>query len=343
MHTEEPQITELRQLATQARDYQIERGWSDGEMLRQIPQLGSTKTYKRILDATDPLDGLSVENQLTALTEALAMISIRRKSDKFAEPEYEDFANVVDSLAAIRLALDEESKARFVAIQGENGTGKDAVKNALLARWGKITLSTEANEFWRDSLAAPVNDIMGELNRVRKSNLTPKQFPLQNLELLIHTIGDQSLILLINEAHHLGPRGLNLVKTLINRCDRLVVVAEFIPALLRRLQASAYEECSQLFGNRLCKRVKLTTPQPDEIMLMLKRRKVEIESPRTMKAVLDELSNESKLNGNWRYVIQFTREARAIAAGKPLSLEQFVAAKSRVGERRMGANQMRAA
>lgn len=341
--TEHPKLTELRQIARQARDYQTERGWSDSQMLREIPQLGSTKTYKRILDPNDSLEELNIDNQLKSFGHALEMIKLRRTSDRQPEPEYDDFENVVNSLAAIARALNEESIARFVAIQGENGTGKDAVKNALLSRWGTVTLATEATEFWRDSLAAPCNAVLAEYNRVRKADLKPKVYPAQTFELLCEAIGEQRLVLLINEAHHLGPRGLNLVKSLINRCPKLVIVAEFIPALLRRLLSANYEEAIQLFGNRLCERVTLPNPPANEILLMLERRGVKIENPKTMKVVLDELSSESKNFGNWRYVIQFAREARAVSGGNALTLEHFATARSNARQRRVTNQMQRAA
>lgn len=327
--------SELRQLAQQARDYQTERGWSDSQMLREVPQLGSTKTYKRILD--NDFAELSIDNQLKSYRHALNLIDLRRKSDRTAEPEYEDFTNILTSLAAVARALTEDGLARLVAIVGENGTGKDAVKNALMARWGSITVAVEANEFWADSLRAPVNAMLQEYCRARKADLKPANYPIQTFELLTESIGDQRLVLLINEAHHLGRRGLNILKTLINRCPRLVIVAEFIPKLLRELETNNYEECKQLFGNRMCERVTLPSPPADEILALLTLRGVRIENPKTLQAVVQELSTESSRFGNWRYVIQFAREARVACKGEALTLEMFDQARGVVRNRRVTA------
>jgi hypothetical protein len=328
-------ITELRQLARQARDYQTERAFSDAQMLREIPQLGSTKTYKRILDPEDPLEELNLDNQLQSYRHALQLIDLRRKSDRPAEPEYEDFTNVSTALAAISRALTEDSVARFVAIEGENGTGKDAVKNALLKRWGSITLATEATEFWRDSLAAPLNHVLAEYNRVRKADLKAAQFPMRTFETVTGAIGDQRLVLLVNEAHHIGPRGLNLLKSLINRCPRLVIVAEFIPALLRRLITQNYDEAIQLFGNRLSERVKLPPPLSPEITNLLTRRGVHIDTTKAMTAAIADLAAEAPSFGNWRYITQFAREARTLSQGAPLTLEKFATARALARERRI--------
>jgi hypothetical protein len=345
MHTETEtqQLAELRQLARQARDYQTEQGWSDAQMLREIPQLGSTKTYKRILDEQDDLEELNIANQLKGYKAAAGMIELRRKDDRAAQPEYDDFSNVTDSLAAISRALTEDSLARFVAIEGENGTGKDAVKNALLKRWAKITLATEANEFWRDSLAAPVNNMVEVYNKVRQGQVETHIYPMKTFENLVAAIGDQRLVLLVNEAHHLGPRGLNLVKSLINRCPRLVIVAEFIPALLRRLLSANYEEAIQLFGNRLCERVQLQSPPVNEVLTLLERRGVQITDPQVSKAVCDEMASQAKLYGNWRYVNQFQVEARKLCKNGPLTLDHFVTARTKVRGRRIASHQQRQA
>ena len=52
----------------------------------KVSQVGSTKTYKRILDATDPLDELNIEKQITNYEAAISYIAILRSSDRPAVP-----------------------------------------------------------------------------------------------------------------------------------------------------------------------------------------------------------------------------------------------------------------
>lgn len=338
MHPTE-KLTQLRALARECQGYQLERGWSDTQMCREIAHLGSTKTYKRILDDTDALDELNLDNQLKSYTAAVEYIALRRGKDRPAEVEYEDFENVTNGRAAIARALSESSIARFIVIEGESGTGKDAVKNALLRNWGKITVSVEATELWRESLNVPLGDIINAASIRRSADENGEKFklptfPSARLELIIDEFSKRRLILLINEAHHMGPRGLNMVKTLINQTE-VVPVFMCVPKLLARLITGAYEEAIQLFGNRLCERVRLNCPQPSEIMMMFERRGVEFASATDLDTAAKAVAADAPTFGNWRYVVQVTREARDGSGGRPLTLAQFSKAATTVRSRRV--------
>lgn len=325
---QETKIKELRQLAGDAQTYQLEREWSDAKICKEIAQLGSTKTYKRILDETDSLDEMNVETQLKNYRAAADMIKVLRTKDRAPEPEYEDFTNVTESLSAVASAIAEESISRFVVIEGENGTGKDAVKNALLKRWPNIIVAVEANELWRESNNIPLADIINALDIRRKKDEDSGQkfimphYPAARLELILEELQKRKLILLINEMHHMGPRGLNMLKTLINRTP-VVPVGLCIPKLLARLVGSAYEEAVQLFGNRLCQRVRLPAPPAGEILLLCERRGVEFMDSATANAAAKVLATESPSMGNWALVKMVVRECRKVANGKPISLAQF--------------------
>jgi hypothetical protein len=333
-------IPQLRDLAREIQNYQIERGLSDVALCRKVSQLGSTKTYKRILDANDPLDELNLARQLVNYSGAVEYIKSLRASERPPEPEYDDFANVVDSLAAVARAMQEDSIARFVVIQGENGTGKDAVLRALTARWGKVLLPVEASELWRESLSVPLADIIASLNvRRQRDGETSESFkvpmhPHARLLLILEELAKRKLILCVNEGHHMGPRALNLLKTIINKTGT-VVVMECVPKLLTRLVNSNYEEAIQLFGNRLCERVNLDSPRPDEIELLFERRGLVFAEPKDGPVAAGLVGGEAPQFGNWRYVVQVCREARDTAAGKPVTLDQFSSAVGRAKARRI--------
>lgn len=332
-------LNELRTLAREAQTYQLEREWPDSKLCNQIAQLGSTKTYKRILDDSDPLDELNVENQIKNYRAAVDYISVLRTKDKAPEPEYEDFANVTESLSAVAAAIQEDSISRFVVIQGENGTGKDAVKNALLRRWPNITVEVEATELWRESQAVVLADILNALNVRRQKDEQGNKFvmpqtPHGRLELIYHELNKRKLILLINEGHHMGPRALNLLKTLINRSP-CVPVMLCIPRLLQRLVNSAYEESIQLFGNRLCQRVCLPSPPADEILLLMERRGVTFTDVSTANAAAKQTASDARHTGNWSYVRMLTRELRKVSQGKPVTLPQYSTAASTTKSKRL--------
>ena len=333
-------IQRLRALAREVQNYQLERGLSDAKLCAKVSQIGSSKTYKRILNDDDALDeGMDIEKQLNNYTAAIEYVKILRSFERPPEPEYDDFANIEDSLAAVARAMSEESIARFIVIEGENGTGKDAVQNALLKKWPNIILQVEATELWRESLAVPLSDILNALSLRRQRDGEGEKFvvpsqPLARLALILEELKKRKLILLINEGHHMGPRALNMIKTLINQTP-VVPVMLCIPKLLARLVSGNYEEAIQLFGNRLCERVRLTSPQPDEIALMFERRGVKFDSAATQNQAAATLASEAPGYGNWRFVTQVCREARTACKERALNIGQFTAAKGIAEKRRI--------
>lgn len=339
-------MNHLRELAQEAQQYQLDRGWSDARLCREISHLGSTKTYKRILDPEDALEDLNLDAQLRNYEAAGELIRIRRQSDRPSETEYPDFENITNSLSAVRRALGEDSVARFVVIEGENGTGKDAVRNALLDKWGKITVPVEASELWKESAAIPLLDIINAIDIRRRTDEDSGEkfkvptYPQARLELIIDELKKRRVILLVNEAHHIGPRGINLIKTLINRTPTVVVFL-CIPSLLARLIKSSYEECVQLFGNRLCERVRLPAPGTAEVRLLLERRGVKWDSRATENDAAKSIVADAESFGNWRFVSMVARELREKSAAKAVTIEDFTKAKTAVVSRRCPARYLR--
>jgi len=77
--------------------------------------------------------------------------------------------------------------------------------------------------------------------------------------------------LVIDEAHHLGPHCLNIIKSLVNRTEWGFVLM-CIGTLWRKLERGAYEEARQLTTNRLAERIKLACPTERDCQRMLERR-----------------------------------------------------------------------
>lgn len=323
---ESSSIARLRLLAGEVKLYQDERDWSDAKLVREIAHLGSTKTFKRILNAEDDLSELNIDNQLSALQNAVEIIQARRSKDLPPEPEYEDFRNVRAVWQAVAAALQEDSIARFVCVEGENGTGKDAGIHVLARRWSKIVAQVEANGFWRDSLAIPLADVINCLGIRRQSDggepLRMPNLPADRLDLVLDHLNRSKTVLLINEASEMGPRCLNLVRTIISRTPSVPVMF-CIPALLSRLLKAGYEEAAQLFGNRLCRRVRLESPAVDEILLMLNRRGVTFGDKQASAACALSASKDAPSFGNWRFIVKVTRRARQLAADKPIEVDKF--------------------
>lgn len=305
-----PEISLLRDLAAVVRAYQTERGWSDANLCKQIASVGSSKTYKRILDPNDTLDELSIETQLANYQTAVEIIAGLRKKDRPAEPEYPDFSNVEESEAAVRRALqeDEDCVARLVIIVGPTASGKDAVKRHLLVKFPNNTVGVEANDLWKSSPTTSHLALYQSLDIIRRgSDAKTPRTPSELLAGIIAKLRERKLILIINEGHHMGLPGLNMVKTIINTTPTVVVLI-CIPSLLTRLLGTNYEEAIQLTGNRLAERVILPTPPSEEILLLLERRGIKFDTVETKNHAARQLAADAPMYGNWRMVNQVARK-----------------------------------
>ncbi len=323
-------IPQLRALAADIRSYQLSREWSDAKLAREIPHIGSSKTFKRILDPEDPLtEGLNLETQLKNYQAAATYAAALRAKDEPAETEYDTFTNIEETRAAVAEAFTTETNRRLVVIEGETGTGKDTCLRYLLKTWPRASVATEAHELWRDSVRNPslnvvLGDILNALDVRRQAEekgeaLKPLTRPSQRLETIVDQLNRRKLILFINEAHHMGPGGLNIIKTLINR-TLVVPVLLCIPKLMQRLVSGSFDEAIQLFGNRLSRRVQLPTPPADEIIYMLDQNHITFDTLDTQTRAAKVIAAESPMFGNWSFVRRVIKQSRN---DKPLTLAQI--------------------
>lgn len=308
--------TQLQQIAAQIRDYQSGRGLSDNELCRRYAGLGSTKTYTLCLRGeTAELD----EERWTLEYQAvLNLIEIERQNFDDACPPYDDLKHMTLSRLAVTDAMQEKGNNRLVIIEGQPGTGKTTAGRYIAARFGRKVVWAEVDECWKDSLSAMTGGLLIALNQpdipvgadARKRKL---------IDLLKQT----PCCLVLDEAHHLGPRTLNLVKSLINQTEcQFVWLA--IPPLLRRLESNAYEEARQLTRNRLCERVKLSSPdQSDTEKFITRRLNLSADAAKPMAKTLCERAQNY---GNWNFVDLVCRKAKRLAGKDAIDQETFARA-----------------
>jgi DNA transposition AAA+ family ATPase len=331
-------LSRLRSFARDALIYQTERGWSDSVICREIANLGSTKTYKRILDVKDDLEGLKIDRQLSHYEAAAEVIRHLRDRDKLAEPEYENFSNITESEAAVIEAMGEDTIARFVCIEGESGTGKDAVKNHLLKIYKNAIVSLNADSFWETNLASPTADIYQALNIRRRDDDGPSE-PMPRdararWQLIAEELRARKLTLIINEGHHCGRKALDLIKMIINETPTVVVLF-CIPELLRKILRSEFATANQLFTNRLCRRLQLKTPIPEEISEMMSNRGVKWVNAAHENDASKALAKDAPGLGNWRFIVLVTRTLAAASRKAPLDLAKFETLRDEVQKRRV--------
>lgn len=240
---------ELRQLAAQVREYQLAKGLSDNALVKKFAGLGSTKTFKRILD--NDLAELDLERQLGNYRAVWAFIESVGDQERPEEKRYDDLFATIQLRRVFTETTREMGLARAIFLLGPTGAGKTEAQRWLIDRYGARILPIRASVAWNDSPNAMLAAIL--------SALGVKEHPAAQHERLVKVtdkLGETRRCLDIEDAHHLGPRCLNLVVTLIDETPGEVILAA-IDTLWARLETKNYEECRQLTGNRMAERINL--------------------------------------------------------------------------------------
>ena len=303
-------------LAVRIRDWQLSRALSDNELCKKFAGLGSTKTFKRILDGDH--SELDIDRWLIKYGQVIALIELESQSTDQDEPIYDDLSHISSVRVAAQAAIAARGNNRLVIIEGPSGSGKTTASLCLAARFGRKVVLSEADETWKDSTNAMLGGLLRYLG-IREIPLSAEA----RLTKLISVLCESPICLVIDEAHHLGPRTLNLVKTLINR-TRCQFIFLCIETLFKKLECNAYEEAKQLTKNRLCERVKLAGPVPSDVESFLERR-LKFE-PNILKPCARALADRAPQHGNWNFVNLVTHHARQLAGKDSVDQEVFVKA-----------------
>ena len=306
----------LRRIAGDIRDWQTGRAVSDAELCRKFAGLGSTKTYKRILDG-DAAE-LDVERWLVEYEQVWALMEMESAATADDEQVYDDLWHVTAARLAATDAMREAGNNRLVIVEGPSGSGKTSAGRCLAARFGRKVVLSEADETWKESL----NSMLGGLLR----SLGVKEIPTSaegRKTKLFEVLVDSPVCLVIDEAHHLGPRTLNLVKTLINQ-TKCQVVFLCIETLFKKLESQAYEEAKQLTKNRLCERVRLNGPAVPDVEKFLGRR-LKFEGD-CLKSCAGLCAERARQYGSWNFVNLVSRQCKRLVGKAAVDTETFAKA-----------------
>lgn len=229
---------------------------SDRSWVREWPGLGSAKTWSKVLGGD--FEEMSVEAQLPNYRAVASALAAQKKS-RAEEELYDDLAGAQALTLAVLRLMHHYGKDRLILAKGGNGTGKSSALAVIRAGVASGSMHiVEANDTWKSEREA-FQDILTELGYTpaELAKLGTNGDRLQALLAVLKRKG--RIILAIDEAHHCTGRILNLVKTLINRTEVLVVMAG-MDTLLQKLRAAASEEAKQLFQNRMFQSVSLAGP-----------------------------------------------------------------------------------
>ncbi len=313
---------ELRDLANEAIEYQQAKGLSRNGLLKKFPSLGSDKTLSRILN--NDLAQVDLEKQLTNYRAAVTQM----KAMGDEEDEEEIFDDLTASLELRRIFLETSTQsgiARFILLEGDTGMGKTFAIRALVKKFGMRLRLIEASEAWNDkpnALLASILTVLGE------KELPTNQY--ERLELAVKRLNQSRVGVAIDEAHHLGPACLNVIKTLINR-TKCEFIAGAMRTLWNRLERDSYQEVKQLTGNRLAERIRLQLRETDVEMLLTRR--LEIKGADLKKAV-GIVMHHASTRDNLAFVRNVCRHARERADGEDVTVEIITAAVSTAVNRR---------
>ncbi|MGI5868665.1 MAG: AAA family ATPase [Kiritimatiellia bacterium] len=256
MRNEEKTIQgEIAELAGRLGDYAARKGWSIARLCRECPGLGSDRTFRDM--AAGNLDGYDAEAQLANLRSAWA-VAEETAGDGAAEPVYDDLSVVQALRRACLAAMKSWGSNRVVIVQGASGVGKTTALRIVAGRYGDRIAACEASEVWNDKPAA----MLGAMLRALGHDGNLPHGAMARLEEAQRRLSVARKCVVVDEAHHMGPRCLNAVKTLVNTTPgEFVLIA--IPTLWAKLESAAYQEARQLSTNRLSERVRLALCERD--------------------------------------------------------------------------------
>jgi len=308
-------MSELSQIAAKIRGWQEERKLSDSQMLREFPGLGSTKTYTRIV--AGDCEDLDCERWLRDYAAVWNLIQLLAESAAEQEEIYPDLTTVTDLRKAVADAMRETGNARLVLVQGPSGSGKTTAARFLQAKYGARIVICEATEIWKDNANAMLGGIL--------QSLGTKQPPVSMAErfnLAVSRLAESRCCLVIDEAHHLGPRTLNLVKSIINQTPGEVVLLA-LGTLWQRLETQAYAEARQLTGNRLAERLRFEGVETADVERILERR---LGMDGEAKAAAKALAQAARAHGNLAFVRLVCRQARRLAGNSRVTADHLARA-----------------
>lgn len=311
-----PNKTDLVALAKRVHEHQTAEGLTDTALLKKFPQLGSTKTFKRIL--AGDLAELDVERWMLEFQQALALIDALAGATNETEPLFDDLTAPARLRVAVLDAMKETGNARLVILQGPSGSGKTCAAALLAQRFGSRVVLAHANETWKDSMMSMLGGLLAALGVTAPPGSTAER-----LQLVIARLNGVRVCLIVDEAHHLGPRTLNLVKTLINDTPGEFVLLA-MGTLFKRLEMSAYEEARQLTQNRLAERVKLDGLVESDVAKYLERRLTW--SNGDLKSAVTAVATRAQTLGQFAYLKAVCRQAKKLSGGEPLTLDVFTRA-----------------
>jgi len=294
---------ELFTIAQGIEEIRLAKGWSVGELMRRhgASGLGSDKTFGKILKRD--FSEMKVEERVESYRHVLNQLQDVGEEDG-PEPVYSDLVGPTAVRKGLTRMMITRTVARVGVIEGESGTGKTSCLQVCRNIYGKRIVETEARSAWNDRPNAFLGQILIDLGeQPGRNNAADRCQKVEN------ALKQTRRCLMIEEAHHLGPRLIDVTKSLINQTKTEAVLAA-IPTLLKRVEREAYEESLQLFRNRLGFRVLLKMHSSDIEKLLRRRCPLPGIDNDDLKAASELLKLNGPRHGHYALVREVCRRLR---------------------------------
>ncbi len=277
---------------------------SDEAMIRQFPGLGSSKTYKALREGQTT--GLILENHLPKYRGVWS--NIEALAAQAANEEiYDDLDPAMSVSYAVTRLIPNRGKERLVLVEGPTGSGKTESLRLIANKYRGNIAEIEAHEGWQ-TLTCALSDIL------RGLGCKKNEIPITKagcIDKIIETLKERRSIIAIDEGHHMTAQCLNIIKTIINRTNAVIIIAA-IGTLWTKLTARNWEEARQLIHNRLLERVILRAPGTDECETFLTRRCQLTGSIRSAAAKIAQMAEH---NGRYAFLRRVSERVTQLGDG----------------------------
>lgn len=317
------EANELREIGARIRDWQQSKGISDAELCRQFGELGSTKTYKKIVD--NQLEELDLEKQLNNYRTVWALIEGGETDERAEEDVYNDLYATIVLNRVFAETRREKGLARCIFLIGPSGAGKTEAQRFLREKHGPRIISLRATVTWAD---APMALMAALLKRLGDDS--PPSNQAERFTLCVEKLKATRRAVFLEDAHHLGPRCLALIIAFIDETPGEWLLAA-VDSLWAKIQTRAYQEIEQLRFNRLAEKITLGRVVRDtDVQKLLERRVTWSVDPKVaIKSVLALLVDKANAHGRLAFVREVINRANDKAGADAVTPEAFVEAISK--------------
>lgn len=319
-----PDTSTLGQLLSCAKaieTYRSDLGTSKASLLRDYPELGSDKTYGKLVN------GDAFQLDTAAWLEKYQHVWSQIQHDEQGADEglIESLDAPVELCRSYLETRNERGNGRFILLLGDSGVGKTSAVQVMKGKpYGGLIYDLEATDVWKDKsgrgTAIPLLQAIGE--RIGLKGLPTSKSKL--LGVIVAKLKERRICLVIEEVHHLCPQGVNTLKTLINLTP-VIIIATGLPVLWEKLAGSraAWAECKQLTGNRLAERIELRLTVPD-VSAFITRRLGGLATPDFLQRTAALLTQEAISRGNMKFVSKAVQTfQRQVAKGEDATVDTF--------------------